>query len=209
MAATLKSAIKRMLPPSIRGWVMRALGRDKGHWCRVVMNAAMERFIRNLPCANLDVLEISGTKWADPSYGFRSYRAVQYPGYDVCEGPPEGQYDLVIAEQVFEHIEHPDRAARNVLATLKPGGIFAINTPFLVRYHECPFDFYRWSESGIRALLERAGFSRVETGSWGNRACVIRDMTPDDGWAMYNRFLHSLENDPRFPVVVWAFAWKR
>lgn len=204
----MREFIKRSLSLSTRRWINDVLGRHRRHWTRVVMEEAMERFVRNLPCSTLDVLEISGDKWSDPSHGFRSYRNIRYPEYDVCEGPTAGQYDLIIADQVFEHTKYPDRAARNVLAMLKPGGVFAVNTPFLIKYHSSPLDFYRWTELGMRTLLEGAGYSRVITGSWGNRSCVIQNLTPDDEWVDYNPLFHSLKNDPYFSVVVWAFAWK-
>ena len=38
---------------------------------------------------------------------------------------------------------------------------------------------------------------------WGNRACAIANL---EHWATYNPLWHSLENDPRYPVQVWAFA---
>lgn len=189
-----------------RRWINDVLGRHKRHWSRVVMNEAMERFVQSLARSTLDVLEISGDNWGDPRHGFRSYRCARYPEYDVCRGPFEGNYDLIIAEQVFEHTKFPHRAAHNVLAMLRPGGVFAISTPFLVKLHSAPLDLYRWTELGIRTLLEEAGFSDVRTGSWGNRACVVRNLTPDDKWADYNPLFHSLKNDPYFPVVVWAFA---
>lgn len=172
------------------------------------MNREIEKFVRSLPPENLDVLEISGARFRDP-WKFHSYQTVQYPEYDVCSGPLVGrEFDLVIAEQVFEHILHPDQGARNVYQMLKPGGVFIINTPFLVKFHPYPLDLYRWTQDGIRALLERAGFTAVETGSWGSRRCLIKDMTPGLEWTSYKPFLHSLKNEPQFPIVVWAFARK-
>jgi hypothetical protein len=208
MTSRLKELARRIVPASMRRQYSRAVGNERVMWCRAVMVKEMNRFVRQLPCSQLDVLEISGETWSDPSFGFRSYKNTSYPGYDICEGVFPGEYDLVIAEQVFEHIMHPDRAARNVHAMLKSGGVFMVNTPFLLKHHEIPLDLYRWTELGLRTLLEQAGFSRIETGSWGNRACVMRDLTDDLEWAYYNRYWHSLKNDPRFPVMVWAFAWK-
>jgi SAM-dependent methyltransferase len=178
-------------------------------WCRVVMNVEIERFIRTLDCLHVDALEISGTG-SQGRYNFRSYRTVQYPDYDVCESPlAEGQFDLVIAEQVFEHILRPDRAAANIYEMLRPGGVFVISTPFLLKVHEVPLDLYRWTERGMRQLLESAGFAVISTGSWGNRECLIADMKPGLEWTTYNPRRHSLQNEPEFAIVVWAFAEKR
>jgi len=67
------------------------------------MNREIERFIQSIDCSKIDALEISGCG-SEGRYAFRSYQKTQYPGYDVCEGPlATEQFDLVIAEQVFEH----------------------------------------------------------------------------------------------------------
>jgi SAM-dependent methyltransferase len=172
------------------------------------MNQEIERFIRSLDCTRIDVLEVSGAG-SQGRYNFRSYRSTQFPEYDVCEGPlAMEQFDLIIAEQVFEHILRPDRAAHHIYQMLRPGGHFVISTPFLLKVHGYPLDLYRWTEQGMRQLLETAGFSVVATGSWGNLECLFADMTPDLEWTAYNPRRHSLHNQPQFPVVVWAFAKK-
>ncbi|HZP00155.1 MAG TPA: methyltransferase domain-containing protein [Terriglobia bacterium] len=201
-----KGFLRRHLSPSARMWIKHMIGTAKVHWCRVVMNREMESYVASLPISGMDALEISGTKWKD--FGFRSYRCIGYPEYDVCNQVLPNSFDVIIAEQVFEHIMRPDRAARNVLAMLRPNGLFVISTPMLIKYHPVPLDLYRWSELGMKTLLEDAGFVAVETHSWGNRACVKADMTPDQTWTYYKPLWHSLKNDPRFPIVVWAFARK-
>lgn len=201
------SIVKAITPRRYHGSV-RHLFQASGEtqWCRIVMNRNIESFISSLDCPNIDALEISGTGSQD-RYNFRSYRAVQYPEYDVCEGVLEPErFDLIIAEQVFEHILRPDKAASNVLQMLRPGGTFVISTPFLLKVHGAPLDLYRWTEVGIRQLLETAGFTVTNTGSWGNRDCLLADLTPDMRWTPYDARIHSLHNEPLFPIVVWAFA---
>jgi len=173
------------------------------------MNREIERFIRSLDCSKIDALEISGSG-LQGRYDFRSYRSTGYPEYDVCEGPlATEQFDLVIAEQVFEHILRPDRAAHNIYQMLRPGGYFVISTPFLLKVHEAPLDLYRWTERGMRQLLETAGFTVISTASWGNRECLFADMEPGLGWTAYDPSVHSLHNEPQFAIVVWAFAKKQ
>jgi SAM-dependent methyltransferase len=173
------------------------------------MDREIERFIRSLDCPRIDALEISGFR-AQERYKFRTYQTVAFPDYDVCRGPlPEKQFDLVVAEQVFEHVLRPDLAARHVYQMLRPGGIFVISTPFLVKVHEAPLDLYRWTEHGIRQLLETAGFTVLGSGSWGNLQCLFADMKRGLRWTEYDPQQHSLHNDPQFAIVVWAFAKKQ
>ena len=175
--------------------------RQINHWCRVMMNRATTEHVNRLNPASLDVLEISGSAWQP--VGFRSYLSVAYPEFDICRHRLAATFDLVIAEQVFEHIADPAAAAINVLNMVRPGGTFLVTTPFLIKINPSPLDLWRWTESGLKLLLERVGFSEVATYSWGNRACVIGNF---EQWPMYDPMMHSLENDPEFPIVVWGFA---
>jgi SAM-dependent methyltransferase len=185
-------------------FVKRKLGTQPVFWSRVVMDRETDRFVRSLGPESKDALEISGDKWKD--FGFASYRSANYPEYDFCEGTLDATYDLIIAEQVLEHALWPYRAARNMRAMLRPGGVLVITTPFLVRIHECPVDCSRWTELGLRQLLAEAGFdaSKIITGGWGNKACVRANFRY--WFPRWNPYIHSLRNEPEFPVHVWAFA---
>ena len=170
------------------------------HWARVVMDRATEARVRSLPYAEMTALEISGKKW-EP-FGFASYTRVGWPQYDWCAGPLPDTFDVVIAEQVLEHVERPADALRHAHAMLNPGGTLVVTTPFLIRVHEEPGDYSRWTQTGLKALLNECGFPVVETGSWGNRRCIRANFRR---WVEYRPW-HSLRDEPAFPVVVWAFA---
>lgn len=176
------------------------------HWCRIVMNRATRDWVAALDPSRLKALEISGCAW-ESALPFRSYRAVFFPEYDVCAGPLDETFDLVLAEQVFEHLLWPYRAGRHIHQMLNLGGHLLITTPFLIRVHDYPVDCTRWTELGLKHLLAECGFpmENIRTGSWGNRACVIANFTQ---WPNYEPEIHSLENEPDFPLVVWALAQK-
>jgi SAM-dependent methyltransferase len=176
-------------------------------WSRIVMERETRRLVGELNPRPADVLELSGTDWSD--YGFARYRSVQFPAYDVCNGPLPERFDLVIAEQVFEHVLWPYRAGRNVLEMLRPGGHFLITTPFLVKIHHWPVDCSRWTELGLKHLLAECGFEleTVRTGSWGNRQCVLAHFEASRPLT-YRQGKHSLDNEPEFPHHVWALARK-
>jgi SAM-dependent methyltransferase len=182
----------------------RAIGYDPTYWDRAVMYRCCFDFIRGLGPENLDAMEISaGPQWVR-EFRFRSYTATQFPDFDVCAQTLPQQFDLIIADQVFEHLRWPYRAGRNVHAMLKPGGHLVISTPFLQRVHKVPIDCSRWTEEGLAYLLQECGFKAdaIETASWGNRSCLIANLTR---WRRRG-FFGSLTNEKDFPVMVWAFA---
>ena len=90
---------------------------------------------------------------------------------------------------------------------LAPGGYFLLSTPFLIRIHNNPTDCSRWTEVGMKHFLAECGFplEKVQTGSWGNRSCVVGNF---ETFVPYRSRLHSLRNEPKYPMVIWALAQK-
>lgn len=65
--------------------------------------------------------------------------------------------DLLLSQEVLEHLPDPDAAVRELVRVLRPGGRLYCQTPFIIGYHPCPDDFWRFTLSGVRHLLERHG----------------------------------------------------
>jgi SAM-dependent methyltransferase len=132
--------------------------------------------------------------------------SLDFPEFDLC-APLEGErtFDVVICEQVLEHVPDPWAAAANLRRLCAPGGLVIVSTPFLVKVHELPFymlDYWRFTPRGLRELLERAGLEVEAVDSWGNRQSVVGNIR---GWSAYRPW-HSLHNEPEVPLQVWAFA---
>lgn len=176
------------------------------HWGRVVMNEATNQLVSQLDTESLKVLEISGRDWVG-RFNYKSYQNAAYPDFDVCSDKLGETFDLIIAEQVFEHLLYPYRAAQNIYSMLNPGGHLLITTPFLIKVHREPFDCTRWTATGMKHFLSECGFDldNITTDSWGNRACVKSNLYR---WTNFNKWIHSLKNEPDFPLVVWAMAKK-
>ena len=182
---------------------------DLTHLTRKTYWKDCHRRIRAMEPQNLNTLEISaGETWRD--IPFRTYRTLDYPNHDICapliDPALNDAFDLIIADQVFEHLLWPYRAGRNVFQMLRPGGRFMIMTPFLIRVHEVPYDCSRWTETGLRYFLAECGFplETTETESWGNERALKASLV---SWGRVGWQKH-LKNDPRFPIAVWAVARK-
>jgi SAM-dependent methyltransferase len=185
--------------------LLNTIGFDTTDWVRVVMYRRCFEFIRTLQPESLDVLEIgAGPQWRR-RFQFNSYTEANYPKFDICERTlGSAKFDLIIADQVFEHLKWPYRAGKNVHAMLRPGGHAIITVPFLLKVHKSPIDCSRWTEQGMSYLLQECGFAEneIKTESWGNRACVKANFS---GWRKFGWY-RSLTNEPEFPVMVWAYA---
>lgn len=170
-------------------------------WCRVVMNKAVDRALTDLDPSGCSALEISGDLHAGRAW--KRYESAWFPAFDLCTASvPEQTYDVVICEQVLEHVTDPWQATRSLLKLCRPGGQLIVSTPFLVRIHHEPEDYWRFTAKGLGILLEQAGFVVHVVETWGNRSCAranFRAWVPHRPW-------NSLRNDPEAPLVVWAFA---
>ncbi len=175
------------------------------HWCRIVMNNETTKLMQSLNFIEFQALEISGSRWKN--FGFGGYKNVFYPEFDICKNSLDEKFDVIVCEQVFEHLTHPYRAGKNVYKMLKSGGYFLITTPFLLKVHQVPFDCTRWTPEGMAYFLEECGFElkNIQSFGWGNKESLIANLKD---WMPYNKNRHSLHNDPLFPLVVWALAKK-
>ena len=195
--ARLRAIRDRVLLPEARS------GADQ--WQRVPLNDAVRRHIDALDPTRLTAAEISGD--ARAGHPWRSFTSLNFPEFDLC-APLDRRpaFDVVICEQVIEHVVDPVAAVANLRGLCAPGGHVIVSTPFLVRIHELPLygmrDYWRFTPRGLSTLLEGAGLTVETVGSWGNRACVVGNF---DRWPSYRRW-HSLRNEPDLPVQVWAFA---
>lgn len=72
--------------------------------------------------------------------------------------------DLFLSSSVLEHVENPEQAVAEITRVLKPGGRVYSEIPFLRAYHMAPYDYQRYTISGIEALFSRHGLLREDKG---------------------------------------------
>ena len=102
-------------------------------------------------------------------------------GYDI----PDTQYfegdvwpvddssiDLVISTETLEHVPDPDLFLREARRVLNQDGCVLLTVPFSARWHYVPHDYWRFTPSGLRMILERAGFTDVIVHARGNEVTV-------------------------------------
>ena len=188
----------------------RNFGFNLEYWHRYITYKQIKKDINFLNMESFDVLEISAGEYWKENYKFKSFNEMNFPEYDICsEIITEKKYDLIIADNVWEHLKYPYRATKNVLKMLNNNGYFLMITPFLVRVHEVPIDCSRWTEDGMKYFLNDCGFKleNIFTNSWGNKKCVISDLRTDDTWTRVGIY-RDMSNNKLFPLQVWALAKK-
>ena len=78
---------------------------------------------------------------------------------------PSECFDVVIANNVIEHLEDPQLGTAEILRVVRPSGLVLFTVPFLYPVHEAPHDFTRFTVYGLQRLFR--DFSSIEVHSRG------------------------------------------
>lgn len=117
-------------------------------------------------------------------------------------------FDIVIASEVFEHIQYDQDALEEIARVVKPGGVLVVSVPRFFpelaywkissQYHNVPGGHIRiYRRSGLIKLLTQGGFQvyrthhahALHTPYWLIRCIVGVDNTKSRLYRFYHRFL--------------------
>ncbi len=93
-------------------------------------------------------------------------------------------FDLVLCTQVLEHVSEPSRVLDECRRVLVSGGRLAITVPLLWELHELPHDYYRYTSSGLRYLLEKSGFQEIDIEPRSDGFSAVAQLMRNLGWGM-------------------------
>jgi len=93
---------------------------------------------------------------------------------------PRDAYGSVLCAETLEHISEPFLALLDLKAAMRPGAWILITMPFAFPIHDFPDDYWRFSPSGLRMMLEDAGFVNVETHGFNWFSMRLQDHLLDE-----------------------------
>ncbi|HUK39756.1 MAG TPA: methyltransferase domain-containing protein, partial [Candidatus Acidoferrales bacterium] len=73
----------------------------------------------------------------------------------------EDTFEAAINVDVLEHLREPKEVLKELCRVLRPGGNLFLIAPQGWQEHGMPHDYFRFTSSGLRYLLEQAGFEIV------------------------------------------------
>ena len=84
------------------------------------------------------------------------------------------KYDLVLCEQVFEHIPNPEKALKNMKYLLKDRAMIHISVPSINGIHTDPYYFTAGYHKRMLSYLAKkvGGFEKIDCESWGSKKAV-------------------------------------
>ena len=73
----------------------------------------------------------------------------------------DGEADTVLCTETLEHVLEPRRFLCELARVLVPRGRLILTVPSAARWHFIPYDYWRYTPSGLGSLLAEAGFCEV------------------------------------------------
>lgn len=120
--------------------------------------------VLNAGCGNRDIAEIL-KGWHAATVDNCDIQT-SIPGAFLCDltaiPRPDGSYDAILCNAVLEHVPDPEAAMAEFHRLLAPGGVLVASVPFLQPFHPTPYDFRRYTRTGLEQLGEKAGFHVLE-----------------------------------------------
>lgn len=80
--------------------------------------------------------------------------------------------DVLLITEVLEHAIDPPALLGEAARCLRDQGRLLLTVPFAARWHFIPYDYWRFTPSCLKRLLEEAGFDDIEVYARGNAMTV-------------------------------------
>jgi len=173
---------------SLRQARYEAMAQDISDWAGKAARSGRKLSVLDVGCSNgtlarylevkpdFDAIELSGTEFVDRGlYKPELYR--EFFMGDLTAGHPEvpsDAYDVVVCEQVLEHLEQLDVAIATLERVLKPGGRLIVGVPIFLP----PFPFFRNCVLKIsRTINPEKRWSHLQTFSYWSFLRRMRSVT--------------------------------
>jgi SAM-dependent methyltransferase len=106
----------------------------------------------------------------------KAHFGYEIPGtrYFTGDGWPvdDASVDFVLCTETMEHVPDPNRLLNEAIRALAPGGTLLLTVPFAARWHFIPYDYWRFTPSGLDRLLQNCGFLSTRVYARGNAVTV-------------------------------------
>lgn len=141
---------------------------------------ALEDTLKKIDCKkNVTIVDIgAGNMWLKKY--FQNQGAI-YFGFDLntkhkphttslAENLPLKNHSVntLLYISVFEHLENPQQTLREAKRVLIRNGKIIIHTHGIYPYHPFPQDYWRWTHTGLKNILNSAGFKTIAIYPSGN-----------------------------------------
>lgn len=140
------------------------------------------------------------------------FTVTQFPETDIMDLSKLGKnkFDVVVTDQVLEHVPNPFEALKQIYMVLKPGGV-AINTSCSFNPVHDSVDYFRFMPLGFKEI-HRVFRKILLLDAWGNKKSIARFVQSGNmsfnvpGNPFEKRIVNK--NEEKWPWSVWCIAIK-
>lgn len=139
-------------------------------WLSSLNNADLVLDLGSGPLTNYELLRTNRTIFFDGG---------QYDGVNIVADANKrfpldsGSVDAVLASNVFEHLPNPQQTMSEISRVLSKHGAGLILVPFVIKLHQEPLDYQRFTKHGLRRLAESSGLEVTEIREIGGFSNIL------------------------------------
>lgn len=139
--------------------------------------------VEKMNIQNYKILEVGSREVTQNSTLRKDFNNAHYTGFDYKSGPNvdivgdahslsnyfnnDEEFDLIFSSATFEHFDRPWIVAEEIAKLLRVGGFVFVETHFSYRTHERPWNFFQFSDMGLKSLFsEKLGFESIDAGMY-------------------------------------------
>lgn len=141
---------------------------------------------------------------------FYPYEDVQVVS-DITKQLPfrSNMFDFILLSNVLEHVKEPKSLLKECYRVLKPQGTLILLVPFIIRLHQIPYDFLRYTHYMLDYLLEQSGFIEREIKKIGTIFDVQQVVIKGCFLVYLNNLRQQIPNRyiRIFPQIVLKIIW--
>jgi SAM-dependent methyltransferase len=133
--------------------------------------------------ANADVLDVGAGrgdfKVLFSKHAYLGLDIYPYPEIDLAvdlnKTSPfqDGSFDLVVLANVIEHVYEHRPLMKQCAGLLKPGGRILVTVPFLLKLHQEPVDYQRYTRHALIKLAEETGLEVEQLDGYYNPLALM------------------------------------
>ena len=113
--------------------------------------------------------------------------------------------DTVVLTQVLEHVFDYEKALSEAVRVMKKEGVILLSVPFIYQAHATPYDYHRFSEYGLKRLLQKYELEVLEWHYQGYLGTTLFSIINGFIWGKL-ACIRSLRNSVLLPFILTIFT---